>query len=181
LIDVKVAHRHTVDWNVNANPKKCSADPSQWSNFMKLKLIAVAIAVSVASAGTALALDLALPPYQPIDGVSGQLKSVGSDTLNTVMESWAKGFEAHYLGLKIEIEGKGSATGPTALLEGGSQFGPMSRAMMADEVDAFEKKFGYPPDHFHVAVDALPIYVNKDNPIQCLTEQQRCRRDFGWN
>ena len=139
---------------------------------MKLRLIAIAIAASMASIGAALALDPALPPYQPVSGVSGQLKSVGSDTLNTEMELWAKGFEAHYPGLKMEIEGKGSATAPAALLEGESQYGPMFRAMTAEEVDAFEKKYGYTPAHFRVAVDALAIYVNKDNPIRCLTLQQ---------
>jgi phosphate transport system substrate-binding protein len=75
-------------------------------------------------------------------------------------------------GVTIEIEGKGSATAPPALLEGASEFGPMSRPMNVDEIDAFEKKYGYKPAHFRVAVDALAIYVNKDNPILCLTLQQ---------
>ena len=44
--------------------------------------------------------------------------------------------------------------------------------MSAGEVDAFEKKYGYKPAHFRVAADALAIYVNKDNPIPCLTMQQ---------
>jgi phosphate transport system substrate-binding protein len=74
--------------------------------------------------------------------------------------------------VKVEIEGKGSATAPPALLKGASQFGPMSRPMSADEIGAFEKKYGYKPAHFRVAADALAIYVNKDNPILCLTLQQ---------
>ncbi len=84
----------------------------------------------------------------------------------------AKGFEGQYLGVKIEIEGKGSATAPPALLGGASQFGPMSRPMTADEIAAFEKKYGYKPARFRVAADALAVYVNKDNPILCLTLQQ---------
>ena len=44
--------------------------------------------------------------------------------------------------------------------------------MTKGEVDAFEKKYGYKPAHFRVAADALAIYVNKDNPIPCLTMQQ---------
>jgi phosphate transport system substrate-binding protein len=74
-------------------------------------------------------------------------------------------------GVEIEIEGKGSATAPPALLKGASQFAPMSRPMSADEIGAFEKKYGYKPARFRVAVDALAIYVNKDNPIPCLTLQ----------
>ncbi len=74
--------------------------------------------------------------------------------------------------MNIEIEGKGSATAPPALLEGAAQFGPMSRPMTAEEIDAFEKKYGYKASGFRVAVDALAVYVNKDNPIRCLTLQQ---------
>ena len=48
----------------------------------------------------------------------------------------------------------------------------MSRPMKAKEVEAFEKKYGYKPSSFRVAVDSLAVYVNKDNPIKCLTLQQ---------
>jgi len=139
---------------------------------MKIRLIATALATNLVAITAAIALDANLPAYQPVGGISGPLKSVGSDTLNNEMELWAKGFEALYPSVTIEIEGKGSATAPPALLEGASQFGPMSRPMNADEIAAFEKKYGYKPAHFRVAADALAVYVNKDNPIPCLTMQQ---------
>jgi len=139
---------------------------------MKLRLIATALAVTLVATPAATALDANLPAYQAVSAISGQIKSVGSDTLNNEMERWAKGFEAQYPDVKIEIEGKGSATAPPALVEGASQFAPMSRPMTADEISAFEKKFGYKPARFRVAVDALAVYVNKDNPIPCLTLQQ---------
>jgi phosphate transport system substrate-binding protein len=85
---------------------------------------------------------------------------------------WAKAFKGLYPDVKIEIEASGSATAPPALLEGASQFGPMSRPMTAEEAEAFEKKYGYKASSFRVAVDALAIYVNKDNPVQCLAVQQ---------
>jgi phosphate transport system substrate-binding protein len=139
---------------------------------MTLRLIATVLAANLAATTAAIALDANLPAYQAVSGIAGQIKSVGSDTLNNEMELWAKGFEALYPDVKIEIEGKGSATAPPALLEGASEFGPMSRPMTAGEVDAFEKKYGYKPAHFRVAADALAVYVNKDNPIPCLTMQQ---------
>jgi phosphate transport system substrate-binding protein len=139
---------------------------------MKARLVATALAANLLAVTAAIALDANLPAYQAVSGIAGQIKSVGSDTLNNEMELWAKGFEALYPSVTIEIEGKGSATAPPALLEGTSQFGPMSRPMNAGEVDAFEKKYGYKPAHFRVAADALAIYVNKDNPILCLTMQQ---------
>lgn len=132
----------------------------------------IALLLTVSLAPKAFALDPGLPDYQVVTGVSGTMKSVGSDTLNNEMASWAKAFEGLYPDVHIEIEGKGSATAPPALLSGEAQFGPMSRSMTQAESEAFEKKYGYPAAGFRVAVDALSVYVNKDNPIQCLSIPQ---------
>lgn len=117
-------------------------------------------------------VDANLPAYQGSSGVSGSLISVGSDTLNNLMTFWADGFRALYPNVSIQIEGKGSATAPPALIEGTAQFGPMSREMKQEEIDAFEKKFGYEPTAIRVAVDALAVFAHKDNPIQGLTLAQ---------
>lgn len=141
---------------------------------MKLKTVAAVLAMSTALITGAIAVDLdpKLPAYKAVSGVSGQLKSIGSDTLNNEMTLWAEGFKAQYPNVKIEIEGKGSSTAPPAMVEGTSQFGPMSRPMKAKEIEAFEKKYGYKPSTFRVAVDSLAVYVHKDNPLKCLTMQQ---------
>ncbi len=110
--------------------------------------------------------------YAKVSGVSGNLNSIGSDTLNNLMTLWAEGFRKQYPNVKIQIEGKGSSTAPPALIEGTAQLGPMSRKMKGKEIDAFDAKFGYKPTAFPVAVDALAVYVNKDNPIQGLTIEQ---------
>jgi phosphate transport system substrate-binding protein len=138
---------------------------------MKLR-IATAFVASLSIIPAAKALDQNLPAYQPVPGISGQIRSVGSDTLNEDMERWAKGFNEQYPDAKIIVEGKGSATAPPALLDGSSQFGPMSRSMNGDESAAFQKKYGYKASDFAVAFDALAVYVNKDNPIKCLTLEQ---------
>ena len=134
---------------------------------------ALALAGTLAATG-ALALDVdpALKDYKKSAGVEGSLKSVGSDTLNNVMALWAEGFAKEYPSVKIEIEGKGSGTAPPALIGGTAQFGPMSRPMKAGEMDDFEKKYGYKPTGLRVAVDALAVFVNKDNPIACLSLTQ---------
>jgi phosphate transport system substrate-binding protein len=124
------------------------------------------------TAAAAVGVDPSLPGYQPKSGISGSLKSIGSDTLNNLMTLWSEGFRAQYPNVKIEIEGKGSSTAPPALVAGTAQFGPMSRPMKGAEIDAFEKKFGYKPAAIRSAVDALAVYVHKDNPIACLTLQQ---------
>ncbi|MGD9656051.1 MAG: PstS family phosphate ABC transporter substrate-binding protein [Methylocystis sp.] len=123
-------------------------------------------------AGAAFALDLELESYKAMPGVAGHLKSVGSDTMVHEMELWAEGFKAIYPKVSIEIEGKGSATAPPALLEGRAQLGPMSRPMAPDEIENFIVKYGYKPTAVLVAVDALAIYVHKDNPIACVSMEQ---------
>jgi phosphate transport system substrate-binding protein len=117
-------------------------------------------------------LDPNLKDYKPVSGISGNLNSIGSDTLNNLMTFWAESFAKVYPNVKIQIEGKGSSTAPPALIAGTSQLGPMSRKMKLEEVDAFEKKYGYKPRMISVALDALAVYVNKDNPIDALTMQQ---------
>jgi phosphate transport system substrate-binding protein len=139
---------------------------------MEHRLFALALAANLLAISDAIALDPGLPAYQTVTGISGQFKSVGSDTLANEVALWAKGFKELYPDVRIEVEAKGSATAPPALLQGASQFGPMSIPMTAEEVAAFEKKYGYKPSSFRVGIDALAIYVNKDNPIQCLTLQQ---------
>ncbi|MGE0474901.1 MAG: PstS family phosphate ABC transporter substrate-binding protein [Nitrospirales bacterium] len=111
-------------------------------------------------------------PYERVSGVSGNINSIGSDTLNNLMTLWAEGFRKKYPNVKIQIEGKGSSTAPPALIEGTAQLGPMSRKMKGKEMDAFEAKFGYKPTAFPVAIDALAVYVNKDNSIPGMSMAQ---------
>ncbi len=128
----------------------------------------VAAASGVAHAGP-IAVDEAIPTYSKVGGVAGNLNSIGSDTLNNLMTLWAEGFQKLYPNVRTQIEGKGSSTAPPALIAATGQLGPMSRAMKPTEIDEFEKKFGYAPTKIRVAVDALAIYVNKDNPLDKLT------------
>jgi len=141
---------------------------------MKLLLPTLFAFAGLALTGTAGAVDVdpALPTYQVVSGISGNLNSIGSDTLNNLMTLWAEGFKAKYPNVNIQVEGKGSATAPPALIEGTAQLGPMSRPMKGEEIDAFEKKFGYKPLEVQVAIDALAVFVHKDNPIKGLTLEQ---------
>lgn len=121
---------------------------------------------------SALDVDPALSGYTKTEGVSGNLNSVGSDTLNNLMTFWAEDFRNVYPNVKIQIEGKGSSTAPPALISGTAQLGPMSRSMKGKEIDEFEKKFGYKPTPLKVAVDALAVFVHKDNPVKQLSLEQ---------
>ncbi|MFN3532686.1 MAG: PstS family phosphate ABC transporter substrate-binding protein [Candidatus Brocadia sp.] len=123
-------------------------------------------------AGETIHVDPKIKSYAKVGGVSGNLNSIGSDTMNNLMTYWAEGFNKVYPNVKIQIEGKGSTTAPPALISGTAQIGPMSRAMKPTEIDAFEKKYGYKPTAIKAALDALAVYVNKDNPLKGLTLPQ---------
>jgi phosphate transport system substrate-binding protein len=119
-----------------------------------------------------LEIDERLKPYEKASGISGNANSIGSDTMNNLMTLWLEGFRKFYPNVKVQIEGKGSSTAPPALIEGTAQFGPMSRPMKSTEEDQFEQRFGYKPTPLRTALDALAVFVNKDNPIQGLTLPQ---------
>ncbi|RKF17761.1 phosphate ABC transporter substrate-binding protein PstS family protein [Alginatibacterium sediminis] len=133
-----------------------------------LALTATMAATSVMAAG----LDPNLPEYTKTTGVSGNLSSVGSDTLANMMTLWAEEFKREYPNVNVQIQAAGSSTAPPALTEGTSQFGPMSRMMKSKEIEAFEKKYGYKPTPVRVAIDALAVFVHKDNPIEGLSLAQ---------
>ena len=123
-------------------------------------------------AAEALQVDPKLSVYEKTAGISGNLSSVGSDTMNNLATLWAEGFRKYYPNVKIQVEGKGSSTAPPALIEGTAQLGPMSRKMKKEEIDKFEAKYGFPPTGIRVALDGIAVYVNKDNPLTELTLEQ---------
>jgi phosphate transport system substrate-binding protein len=135
--------------------------------FLVLVLTATAIAAEEAAR-----VDPALPDYAKTSGVSGNLSSIGSDTLNNLMTLWAEDFKRIYPNVNIQIQGAGSSTAPPALAEGTANLGPMSRQMKGQEIEAFEVKHGYKPLGVAVAIDALTVYVHKDNPLQALSLPQ---------
>lgn len=141
---------------------------------MKLnKLVSVVgFAAAIVSAQAFATVDSALPEYQKVSGISGNLSSVGSDTLANMMTLWAEEFKRVYPNVNIQIQAAGSSTAPPALTEGTAQIGPMSRKMKDGEIEAFEKRYGYKPTAIPVAVDALAVFVHKDNPIKGLSMQQ---------
>lgn len=137
-----------------------------------LGIVATTAFVAPTAMAQAVQVDPALPSYTKASGVSGNFTSVGSDTLNNLMTLWAETYKRNYPNVNIQIQGAGSSTAPPALIEGASNFGPMSRVMNAKEIESFEKKYGYKPTAVPVAIDALAVYVNKDNPIRGMSLQQ---------
>ncbi|GAL21560.1 phosphate ABC transporter periplasmic phosphate-binding protein PstS [Vibrio maritimus] len=138
-----------------------------------LKRVPTLVALCALVAGSAFADDL--PKYSKLSGVSGNLSSVGSDTLSGMTTLWLEEFKNIYPNVNPQIQASGSSTAPPALAEGTAQFGPMSRKMRAKEVEAFERQYGYKPTALRVAIDAIGLFVHTDNPIEGLTSSSWMR------
>ncbi len=138
----------------------------------KALLKGVMVSSVLASAVVNAQVDKSIPDYEKASGISGNLSSVGSDTLANLMTFWAEEFKKQYPNVNIQIQAAGSSTAPPALTEGTSNFGPMSRRMKDKEIEAFEKKMGYKPTAIPVAIDALAVFVHKDNPIKGMSIAQ---------
>jgi len=110
--------------------------------------------------------------YTKLKGISGELHSVGSDTLGVLMKAWGKSFVKMYPAVNLQIQSRGSSTAPRALIKQTASLAPMSRKMNSREKAAFKQKFAYEAIAIPVAMDALAVYVHKDNPIAGLTLAQ---------
>lgn len=137
-----------------------------------LKGLALAGSMICSTVALAQQVDADLPEYTPVSGISGNLISIGSDTLNNLMTLWSEDFNNFYPNVNIQIQGAGTSTAPPALAEGTANFGPMSRVMRDSEVAQFEDDHGYPPTLVRVGIDTIAVFVNRDNPIEGLTLAQ---------
>ncbi|WP_407081976.1 PstS family phosphate ABC transporter substrate-binding protein [Photobacterium leiognathi] len=141
-------------------------------NTIKSFGMVTALWLSGSTGAYAQTSDVALMPYKRVSGISGNLSSVGSDTLANLMTYWAEEFKRRYPNVNIQIQTAGSSTAPTALVEATAQIGPMSRMMKTKEVEAFEQEYGYKPTAIKVAVDALAVFVHEDNPLKGINFEQ---------
>ncbi len=151
---------------------KTTLSPQRLGIIAGLFVLFLTLGVKVGFADEPVKVDPNIPSYSKVSGVSGNINSIGSDSMNNLMTLWCEGFAKSYPNVRCQIEGKGSSTAPPALIEGTAQIGPMSRPMKSTEIDEFEDKFGYKPTAIRTALDSLAVYVNKDNPIACLSLQQ---------
>ncbi|MEZ6138007.1 MAG: phosphate ABC transporter substrate-binding protein [Pirellulaceae bacterium] len=135
------------------------------------KLLTLTLVLCLASTGWAqVKVDPKLPDYVPVSGIAGgNLKTVGSDTMNNMVGLWTEEFKKIYPGVKPEVDGKGSSSALPALTAGQAAFGPMSREPKKAEIADFKTKFGYEPVVLPTSIDMLAVYVNKDNPIEGLS------------
>jgi phosphate transport system substrate-binding protein len=115
-----------------------------------------------------------LPDYkrETLPAQAQVIRATGSTTLSPLLHRWGEDFRRIYPQVQINVAGGGSSAGFTALLEGAADLAAMSRPANARELEIFTKKFGYPPAQIAVGIDAIAIYVHKDNPVKSISMKQ---------
>lgn len=129
-------------------------------------------------------LDAALPIYHPVAGLTGSIRSVGSDGMKALMDSWECRFRALQPQVaKGEIwEHLGTLNGFDALLNGQTDIAPMGRELWPDELADWQAVYG-PGAPIEIAVarggfntpqrtTAQAIFVNSANPLKRITVAQ---------
>lgn len=99
------------------------------------------------------------------------LQVKGSDTLINLVQKLAEEYMAKKPGTSIAVTGGGSGTGIAGLINNRCDIANSSRGIKASEVDDANKK-GVDPKRVVVAIDALSIVVNAQNPVSQLTVDQ---------
>lgn len=117
-------------------------------------------------------IDLELPRYRPGAHLNGEIRTVGSSTLTTLFGSWSDDFDRMQGRIQLRITGGGSSAAVRPLIAGESDLAPMAREMTAREIETFRARWGYGPTRLTVALDAIAVFVHKDNPLRSLTLAQ---------
>jgi phosphate transport system substrate-binding protein len=132
--------------------------------------------------------DSELTRYSPQTQVKGSLKIQGSETMYPLLSRLSLEFQRRQPNVRIEVRGGGSSkaieeflqpplskTGKVMLKEERSQYFSLvatSRELFDSELKEFVAQHDYEPTAVPVAVDAVAIYVHKDNPLNALTLDQ---------
>jgi len=163
---------------------------------LSLGLISVILVTGIAGHGAAeqggpfaaVSPDNDLARYSPQTQATGSLKIQGSETMYPLLSRLSLEFQRRQPNVRVEVRGGGSTkaieeflqpplskTGKVMLLEERSKhFGltATSRELFDSEIKEFVSQHGYEPLAVPVAVDAVAVYVHKDNPLTGLTLEQ---------
>jgi phosphate transport system substrate-binding protein len=96
----------------------------------------------------------------------------GSDTMLILGQRWAEEYMKRNPDVRIQVNGGGSGAGFAALINATTDIAQGSRHMYKDEEELLVQETGKPAYEFRVALDAITLYVNEDNPVDRLTFDQ---------
>jgi phosphate transport system substrate-binding protein len=175
-------HDGTITW-----PRQASIPNVLVTLLVALLLMAPGVRAEQGGPFASLQVDTGLAPYSPQAQVSGGLQIQGSDTMVPLMTRLAAEFQRRQPQVKVNVKGGGSTKavseflepppipGRIVLKEERTNHFPLmasSRELLDSETKQFAEQHGYQPLAVPVAVDAVALYVHKDNPLPGLTLDQ---------
>ncbi|MCC2642950.1 MAG: putative Phosphate transporter, periplasmic phosphate-binding protein [Nitrospira sp.] len=169
--------------------------PQTWSltgarvlSFLLLFLLGALNIVQAEQSGpfAGLLVDPSLERYRPKTQISGGFKVQGSDTMHALMRRLVLDFQSRQPKIAIDLKSGGSTKAIAEFLlppqpgrivvkeERAKQslLVSSSRELMDSEMKQFSLQRGYEPLAIPIAVDAVALYVHKDNPLTGLTLAQ---------
>lgn len=135
-------------------------------------------------------VDSTIASYQPKPGVAGAIVIAGSDTMQPIIAKAAAAFRLFQPGIKIAVQGGGSDSALSAFVQDiassrrgdGNVRGHLSanrveilassRPLSEGERKNFRSRYGFEVTEIPIALDAIALYVNHQNPLPSLTLDQ---------
>lgn len=135
-------------------------------------------------------VDSSIASYQPKTGISGAIVIAGSDTMQPIIVKAASAFKLWQPNIKVAVQGGGSDAAMRQFLQDQSTIRrgdanprghlvsghvgllASSRPLTDDERKDFRSRYGFEPTEIPIALDAIALYVNYQNPLQGLSLEQ---------
>ncbi len=100
------------------------------------------------------------------------IRITGSDTMVNLVQAWAEHYAGVRTAVSVQVTGGGSGVGIAGLIDGTVDIAAASREMKDDERRQASVRYGFAPREVTVALDALAVYVHKDNPLDDLSLEE---------
>lgn len=105
------------------------------------------------------------------DSQAQYIENKGSDTIVNLALAWAERYQGAHSEVRISVTGGGSGTGIAALINKTVDIANASRKIKQEELDEAIANGVNPVEHI-IALDAIAVIVNRENPVSELTLQQ---------
>ena len=106
------------------------------------------------------------------DGDTTTIDVNGSDTMLQVGLAWAEAYQAAHPEVLINVNGEGTGTGVTAMINGTTDFAQTSRPLKEKEVADITKARGTAPVEHVVGYDGIAVFIHPSNSVKSLSIPQ---------
>ena len=143
---------------------------------MRALILPLLASVMLSAQGTQLQyvpkVDPSLGNYAAGTQLDDALQAIGTDGMTDVWEEWKQAFQGLQPLVRFEVNHTLTKTAIQAMMDGKTKLIYLAREMSIEEIQAFERKFGYQPTKVIACYDAFIIFVNGANPLKEISMEQ---------